>query len=59
MSHNFASLSLLPVARRVPVELNATELTPLLCPINVATHPFVFHNFTVLSALPVARNPVE
>jgi hypothetical protein len=59
--HNFAVLSSLPLARRVPVGSNATDVTASLCPVRVSTQnadellgdsP---HNFTVLSSLPIAR----
>ena len=67
--HNFAVLSLLPVARiNAAVGLNATEVTASVCPVRVATQiadkPSATgcspHNFAVLSQLPVARRrPVE
>ena len=46
-----------PLAKRVPLGLNATELTESLCPRNVAISVFVssFQSFIVLSPGPLAK----
>ena len=57
MFQSFIVLSFDPLAKRVPLLLNATNVTGLLCPYNVEISVSVsmFQSFIVLSSDPLAK----